>query len=260
MSADLPQNPGSSRTTAGLIVIGDEVLSGRFVDRNTATVIEAMARHGLALREVAIVADDLARIAEVVRAFAARFDLVVTTGGIGPTHDDCTWRAVGAALGQPVVLRPDVLARMEARNGGPLTPEQQRMACLPVGAEVVDDGPSFIAHVGPVWVLPGVPSMVARRIEWLCARHAGPRLWLATVYLSVDEWHVVPQIDAVVAAYPALQIGSYPIFDAPDHRLRLTFAGPDRAEIEGAVERQLAAIGRQHLVRVDWAGPEAGGH
>jgi len=240
------------RTRAGVIVIGDEVLSGKVVDRNSPTIIAAMSEHGIVLGELAMLPDDMRRIAAVVADFAARFDIVVTTGGVGPTHDDCTWRAVGAAMGEPVVLRQDLVARMEHYNRGPLTEEQKRMAMVPERATLIEEGPAFIARLDHIWVLPGVPSMVARAASWICARHASDRPWLATVYMSVDEWLTVGEIDAVVSAFPELTIGSYPEFDSPDHRLRLTFEGPDKARIEAAVEAQLAAIGREHLVRVDW--------
>ena len=250
MSDNLPAI--GRRISAGVVVIGDEVLSGKVVDRNSPVIVAAMSEHGIALGEMAVLADDFHRIAEVVADYAARFELVVTTGGIGPTHDDCTWRAVAQALGEPIVLRTDLLVRMEQHNRGPLTAEQQRMAMLPARATLLEEGPAFIAHIDHIWVLPGVPSMVSRAAAWICARHAGPRPWLATVYMTIDEWLAVSQIDTIVSAFPDLTVGSYPEFDSPDHRLRLTFEGHDKGRIEAAVQAQLAALGTEHLVRVDW--------
>ena len=247
------------RVVAGVIVIGDEVLSAKIVDSNSPTIIAAMCEHGLILGELAVLPDVCERIAAVVADFAARFDLVVTTGGVGPTHDDCTWRAVGLALNAPLVLRQDLLAAMQRYNRGPLTAEQERMALVPERAEVLQGGPAFIMRVDNVWVLPGVPSMVRSAIDWICARHAGPRPCLATVLLTIDEWRVLDRIDALVAAFPDLTIGSYPEFDAADHRLRLTLEGPDRARIEAAVAAQLDAIGHENLARVDWRDARQGG-
>ncbi len=250
-SAGLPAMT-SRRIHAGVIVIGDEVLSGKVVDRNSPTLIAAMSEHGIVLGELAVLADDQDRIAQVVADFAARFQLVVTTGGVGPTHDDCTWRAVAQALGEPIVMRTDMLGHMEHYNHGPLTAEQKRMAMLPQRATLIEDGPALIAHIDHIWVLPGVPSMVNRAAAWLCARHEGPRPWLATVFMTVDEWLAISEIDAIVTAFPDLTVGSYPVFDAADHRLRLTFEGPERTRVEAAVNAQVAAIGSEHLVRVDW--------
>lgn len=246
-----------SRVVAGVVIIGDEILSAKIVDRNSGTIIAAMAEHGLILGELAMLPDDCDRIAAVVADFAARFDLVVTTGGVGPTHDDCTWRAVAKALNAPVVLRQDLVERMERYNKGPLSAEQRRMAMMPARATLAEEGPAFIGRLDNVWVLPGVPSMVAPAIQWICGRHAGVRPQLATVYLAVEEWRSITAIDAVVAAYPDLTIGSYPEFEAPDHRLRLTFEGPSRLRVQAAVASASDALGCEHLVRVIWrdAGP-----
>ena len=244
----------SERKTAGIIVIGNEVLSGKVVDRNTPSILASMARHGIAVGEVAILADEVERIAAVVRDFAQRFDLVVTTGGVGPTHDDCTWRSVALAMGDELVVRAELLAWMEERVGGPLTPEQTRMVLLPTRAQLVSDDNTLLIHLDNVWVLPGVPSMVENRIERICSRYASARLWLATVYFDAEEWRCVHHIDAVVAGFGDLDIGSYPIFDKDDHRLQITFEGAERGRVSQAVDQQVAAIGPEHLVRVEWCG------
>ena len=241
------------RKIGGLVVIGDEVLGRRVDDRNTAAVLDGFVRHGIRAGEVAIVPDDEARIAAVVRDFADRFDVVLTTGGVGPTHDDCTWRAVGRALGDPVVLRQDVLAFMERRSGRALSPEQQRMAMLPSGTVIERIGDGWALRLGDVWVLPGVPSMVAGKLDGILARYAmAPRV-LCEVYFGVDEWDVVALVDGVVAAHPGLAIGSYPIFDpAEDHRLRISLEGELREEVEAGVSAVRAALGEPAFVRLRW--------
>lgn len=241
------------RKIGGLVVIGDEVLGRRVDDRNTVTVLDAFARHGIRAGEVAIVPDDEARIAAVIRDFAARFDVVVTTGGVGPTHDDCTWRAVGLATDDPVILRQDVLAFMERRSGKALSPEQQRMAMLPAQAQVERIGDGWALHHGDIWVLPGVPAMVSGKIDGILARYASVPRVLCELYFAVDEWDVVAAVDAVVAAHPGLAIGSYPIFDpAADHRLRLSFEGDERAMVEAGVRAAIVAIGEALFVRQSW--------
>ena len=244
--------------TAGLIVIGNEVLSAKTRDQNTPTMLDHLMQAGVRVREVAVLPDEVPRIAQVVRDFAARFDVVLTTGGVGPTHDDCTWQAVGLAFEKPLVLHEEFAARMEQRMGVALTPEQKRMAMLPVGTEFqLLDGRVPTFHLENVYVLPGVPSMAAPRIEALCALWSAPRPHLATVYFGVDEWSAVPEIDALVAAYPDLDIGSYPVFHEADHRLRLTLEGGNGERVAEAVAFVTQRIGAAHLVRTVWRDPPA---
>ncbi len=248
--------PGSAdgRRSGGLVVIGDEVLGRRVQDSNTGQVLDAFVRHGIRAREVAIVADDEARIAAVVRDFAARFDVVITTGGVGPTHDDCTWRAVAAALDDTMVLRHDVLAFLNARARAPLTTEQQRMAWLPSRAAIEHGGNGgWALHLDNVWVLPGVPSMVGAKVDAICSRYAGPVPALVEAFFSVDEWDVVARIDEVVARHPELAIGSYPLFDPTlDHKLRISMEGQDRAAVEAGLATLIAVLGATVLVRTAW--------
>lgn len=240
----------------GVVVIGNEVLSGKVRDENTPFLIDSFNRAGLKVGEVAIVADVVPRIAEVVRGFAARFDLVITTGGVGPTHDDCTWQAVALAIDEPLEMHQELIDRIEKRAGTPMTDLQKRMALLPRGTQLhLSDGRWPMLQAKNVIVLPGVPSMVQGRIEALCARLARPRPWLATAYFTADEWLCVAAIDAVVDAYSELEVGSYPVFHPADHKLRLTFEGPDEARIQAAVAQVVAAIGADQLVRVTWRPP-----
>ncbi len=240
----------------GIIVIGNEVLSGKVRDENTPFLIDSFNRAGLRVGEVAIVADIVPRLAEVIRGFSARFDLVITTGGVGPTHDDCTWQAVAIALDQPLELHQEMIDRIEKRQGIAMSDEQKRMALLPRGTTMhVADGRWPMLQANNVIVLPGVPSMVQGRIAVLCARLARPRPWLATAYFTADEWVSVAAIDAVVAAFADVEIGSYPVFYPADHKLRLTFEGPDEARVQAAVAQVTAAIGADQLVRVTWRPP-----
>lgn len=256
MSAVTPAHaepPSRRQPTAGLIIIGNEVLSAKVADANTPLLIQRVSEAGLRVGEVAIVPDDIDRIAEVVRGFAARFDLVVTTGGVGPTHDDCTWKAVAQAFGLPMELHGGLIARIEAKVGHALSAEQQRLAWLPAGTQIdASDGRWPLLHYGNVHVLPGVPSMVASRIGQILERFRQARPQLATVYFSADEWSHVAQIDAVVAEFADLDIGSYPIFGDADHRLQITLEGFDRERVQAAAEQLIQTLGRQHLVRVVW--------
>jgi molybdenum cofactor synthesis domain-containing protein len=241
------------QTRAGLIIIGNEVLSAKVSDANTPLLLARLSEAGVRVVEVAILADDEARITAVVRDFAARFDVVITTGGVGPTHDDCTWRAVGAAFDAPMQVHRDLQALVEARLGTAMTAEQLRLVTLPDGTEVLDGGGRFpLLRLRNVYVLPGVPSLVAGRMAQLCALLQQPRPWLATLYLRVDEFLTVPAIDTVVAEFADLEIGSYPIYEDADHKLRLTFEGFDHQRVAAAAARMAGLAGEAEVVRLVW--------
>lgn len=197
--------------------------------------------------------DVVERIAEVIRAFSTRFDLVVTTGGVGPTHDDCTWKAVALALNRPLVRHDALIARIEARAGHRLTPEQARLAMLPEGTEMLGtDGRWPTLRLENIYVLPGVPALVVGRVDHICALFSRAPAHLATVDFACDEWNALPQIDAVVDSYADLEIGSYPIYGDGAHKLRLTFEGEDLARVQSAVDAVSSSIGVARLIAVIW--------
>ncbi len=256
MSAAPSPNAQARRISAGVVVIGNEVLSAKVSDANGPHILQRFSELGLRVGELAVLADDRDRIATVVADFAARFDLVVTTGGVGPTHDDCTWHAVAQAFGVAMARNNDLANKVTAYLGAPLTAEQERLALLPEGAEIVPVAGRWpLFRMRNVYVLPGVPALVARNIAQIeqLVRAAGARRHeLATAYFKIEEWHAVAHIDRVVADHADVEIGSYPVLDAHDYKLRLTFEHEDRRRVHAAVEATIRAIGAGQWVRTEW--------
>jgi molybdenum cofactor synthesis domain-containing protein len=209
----------SARTwTAALLVIGDEILSGRTQDKNVAQVAVWLNDQGIRLVEVRVVTDDAARIAEAVNALRAEHDYLFTTGGIGPTHDDITIDAIAAAFGVPVVLHPDARRILEDyyrdRPGG-LTDARLRMARVPEGAELIPNGTSGApgVRIGNVHILAGVPYIAAAMLEALSGRLEGGRPVVSvTVGARAPESDVADLLRETEAANPGVAIGSYPFF------------------------------------------------
>lgn len=243
------------RHTAGLVIIGNEVLSAKVTDANTPVLVERLSAHGVVVSEVAMLLDELERIADVVRDFARRFDIVITTGGVGPTHDDCTWKAVSRALDRPIIEHDEVVAYLEARSGAPISEAQRRMARLPEGTVFHRDGRGFVLQCDNVYVLPGIPAMVAQKVELIGRRWGAARPWLASAYFTSDEWSQVAAIDRLVAAFPGVEVGSYPIVHADDHRLKLTLEADAEQTVRAALHAVIEDIGRDRLVRVVWRDP-----
>ena len=211
-------NAQSRQWTAALVVIGDEILSGRTQDRNVAQVATWLNEQGIRLEEVRVVPDQIERIGEAVNALRSAPDYLFTTGGIGPTHDDITVDAIAAAFGVEVIVDPGARRILEDyyrnRPGG-LTDARLRMARVPQGAELVENPSSGAPGIkmGNVYVLAGVPDVAASMLEALTGRLEGGRpLVSVTVGARAPESDVADLLRDVEAAHPGVAIGSYPFF------------------------------------------------
>ncbi len=203
--------------TAALLVIGDEILSGRTEDRNVAAVGRWLNLQGVRLDQVRMVPDRIEAIAEAVNALRGAHDYLFTTGGIGPTHDDITVDAIAAALGVPVVVHPKAHAILEGyyRDRGGLTDARLRMARVPEGAELIENAASGAPgiKVGNVFILAGVPRVAAMMLEALSGTIEGGLPMLSrTIGCWVPESEVADLLRETEAAHPGCQIGSYPFF------------------------------------------------
>jgi molybdenum cofactor synthesis domain-containing protein len=203
--------------TAGLLIIGDEILSGRTQDRNIAQIAAWLNLQGIRLSEVRVVPDVIERIAEAVNALRAGNDYLFTTGGIGPTHDDITVDAIAHALGVPVVVHPGARAILEdyyATRGG-LNEGRLRMARVPEGAELIRNkmsGAPGIRH-GNLFILAGVPHIATQMLESLAGKIEGGRPLLSrTIGCWTAESEVALLLEEVERAHEGCQIGSYPFF------------------------------------------------
>jgi len=204
--------------TAALVVIGDEILSGRTQDRNVGQVATWLNDHGIRLAEVRIIPDDLDRIGETINELRARHDYLFTTGGIGPTHDDITVDAIAQAFGVPVIVHPDARRILEDyyrdRPGG-LTDARLRMARTPDGAELLLNPSSGAPGVkmGNVYILAGVPHIAASMLEALTGKLEGGRpIVSVTIGARAPESDVADLLRETEEAHPGVAIGSYPFF------------------------------------------------
>ena len=208
--------------TAALLVIGDEILSGRTQDKNVAQVASWLNPQGIRLAEVRVVPDDAQRIAEAVNALRSAHDYLFTTGGIGPTHDDITIDAIAAAFAVPVVVHPEARAVLDHyyRERGGLTKARLRMARVPQGAELIENPLSGAPGVrmGNVFILAGVPAIARHMLAALDGRLEGGRpLVSVTVGARVAESEVADLLRDTEAAHEGVAIGSYPFMRDGGH-------------------------------------------
>jgi len=224
--------------TAALLVIGDEILSGRTQDRNVAQVAIWLNEQGIRLAEVRIVPDVVERIAEAVNELRAANDYLFTTGGIGPTHDDITVDAIAAAFGVPVVVHPqarEILERFYASRGG-VNEARLRMARVPEGAELLENPLSGApgVRISNVFIMAGVPSIAATMLQALSGKLEGGRPVVSmTVGAFVPESEVADLLRETEASHDGVSIGSYPF--TKDGRFGANFV--IRSEDEAVVQR-----------------------
>jgi len=229
--------------TAAILVIGDEILSGRTRDSNLHYLAGELTRIGITLREARVVADVHAEIVAAVRALAAGHTHVFTSGGIGPTHDDITADAVAEAMGARIGHRADAMALLQAhydRAGLPFNDARQRMARIPDGAALIDNpvstAPGFT--LGNVHVMAGVPNifqaMVASVLPQLVG---GPPLLSQSLRVDRGEGEIAGPFGALAAEFPDLSMGSYPFLQNGAHGANLVIRGTDPARIDAAMVR-----------------------
>lgn len=237
--------------TAALLVIGDEILSGRTQDKNVAQVATWLNVQGIRLAEVRIVPDVEAQIADAVNELRKSYDYLFTTGGIGPTHDDITVDSVAAALGVPVVVHPrarEILENYYATRGG-LNEARLRMARVPEGAELIENRESGApgVRIGNVYMMAGVPSIAARMLEALDGRLEGGRPVLSlTVGAYAPESEVADLLRATEKAHSGVAIGSYPFFKDGRYGANFVVRSDDNELVERTSEdlqRRLAEAG-----------------
>ncbi len=233
--------------TAGLAVIGDEILSGRTQDQNVAALAKWLNVQGIRLGEVRIVPDDLDRIVEAVNALRDSNDYVFTTGGIGPTHDDITVDAVAAAVGVEVVVHPRARKMLEgyyAERGG-LTEARLRMARVPEGGELIENRMSGAPGIRyeNIFIMAGIPHIAAQMMDALTGElEGGAPVESKTIGCWTPESEVADILGAVEKAHPDCQIGSYPFFRSGKVGANFVVRSTDTDALDTCLEALSAAL------------------
>ena len=243
---------GAATLTVGLIIIGDEVLTGKVSDSNTPFCIRFFRAKGIELSEIAVIPDTLEAISNTVERFSNAYDWVVTSGGVGPTHDDLTMDGVAKAFEAEVIESEDLIQLLTLRGKG-LNPSIRRLARVP-------EGFSFYWGEGRAWpvvgkenvaILPGVPKFFESCLRAVFHEIDGSPVTQGNLYLSWSEPDLVMPLHQVNDAYPQVSIGSYPKFSQEDHKVMVTFEGRDGGQVAAAMEALLSLLDPTALVRTD---------
>jgi len=232
--------------TACVLIIGNEILSGRTPDANLAFLARGLTEIGIRLREARVLPDDIGAIISTVNEVRPAFDYVFTTGGIGPTHDDITAQSVAEAFGVALIVHPEAKRLLETHYPpGHLNEARLRMAMVPEGAVLLPNpisrAPGF--QIGNVFVLPGVPSIMQGIFAQLKHRLVGGTKMLSrSVSCHLAEGTLAKDLGALQVRYPDLEIGSYPYFRRGDFGVTLVLRGTEKTRLAAAVEELGALI------------------
>ena len=235
--------------TAAILVIGDEILSGRTRDSNMHFLAGELTRIGITLSEARMVPDIHAEIIAAVRALSSRYTHVFTSGGIGPTHDDITADAVAEAMDAPISHRADAMALLQAhydRSGLPFNEARQRMARIPDGATLIDNpvstAPGFT--IGNVHVMAGVPKIFEAMVASVLPKlTGGPPLLSQSLRVDRGEGEIAGPFGALAAEFPDLSMGSYPFIQNGAHGTNLVVRGTDPARLDAAMVKLTRMFG-----------------
>ncbi len=246
----------ADRVTAAVLIIGDEILSGRTQDTNLNAIAKLLGQYGVDLVEARVVGDLESHIVEALNALRTTYDYVITTGGIGPTHDDITADCVAKAFGVPLHEHPEIIAMLSARWGGEVNAARRRMARIPEGGSLVKNpvqGPPGF-QIGNVFVLAGVPLIMRGMLE-----DVGPRLRTGRVVISrtvrvesIGEGAIAEPLETLAKQHPDLSLGSYPFFGPDGFGSNLVVRGRDAAEVAAtadALAEAVSALGSGKVIK-----------
>jgi molybdenum cofactor synthesis domain-containing protein len=237
--------------TAAILVIGDEILSGKTEDQNARLLIGELRELGVALRRIVVIPDEVETVAAAVRELAAAFDHVFTSGGVGPTHDDVTIAGIAIAFDGGIVRHPNLEARLKSYFGDAADESKLRMADVPEGSELIEttDMRWPILVCRNVYILPGVPELFRKKFLAIRERFRVEPFYSRALFTFEDEFDFAGELTAVAEAHPLVAIGSYPNFSSSEYRVKLTIESKDDDALAAAVEALMGILDATKFVR-----------
>ncbi|HEY7168036.1 MAG TPA: competence/damage-inducible protein A [Candidatus Binatia bacterium] len=239
--------------TAGIVIIGNEVLSGKTQDTNSHFLCAELRQLGVEVQKISTIPDVIELIGAEVAGFSNQHDFVFTSGGVGPTHDDVTIEGVAHGFGLKVVRHPDLERRMRQRLGSDINEARLRMANVPEGAELLATEAMFapVIKIRNVYIFPGIPRILQERFEAIKERFREKPYLLRNVFVKYGEGVIAATLNDLLARFPELLLGSYPVLDLPDYKVKVTLESKDPEYLKRALDSFVAALPRDAVHRID---------
>lgn len=240
-------------STAGIIIIGNEVLSGRVQDINAQYLAAELRELGVALLKISVIPDDIVTIGREAAVFSEDYTYVFTSGGIGPTHDDLTMEGIASGFGVPMVRNPLLEDRFRKRYGEAANEYVLKMACVPEGAELIDFGNERFPLVlfRNIYVFPGIPRFLRERFSQIRERFRSSSFQSRRLFMSCEESEVAGVLTEIAASFPGVSIGSYPAVANEQHRVMLTVESKKREYVDQVMEELLRRLPPHVILSVE---------
>ena len=239
--------------TAGILIIGNEILSGKVVDTNSSYLCRELRDLGVDVERVLTILDDVETIASEVKAMSGAHDFVFTSGGVGPTHDDVTIEGVASAFGVGVEISESIADRIRRATGGEPNESQLKMARVPTGATLLDAGDVWVPLVvmKNVYVFPGIPELLRRKFESIRERFRGVPFEVSRVYVKRYESDIAESLNALLHEFPELLLGSYPRMRNESYHVMLTLESRDAGYLKRALDSLLERLPADAIYKVE---------
>jgi len=239
--------------TAGIIIIGNEILSGKVTDTNSPYLTRELRKLGVTVRRIVTIPDELDEIAGAVVDFRPAYDVVFTSGGVGPTHDDVTIEGVARGLNRKVIRHPQIESRLREFFKDKINEARLKMAEVPEGAELIVDARLGFPTIKceNFYILPGIPEILEQKFEAMRERFAAAPYYLRVVYTREGEGAIAEHLNDTVAKFPDLLLGSYPRWGDPEYAVKLTLESKDEEYTERALAHLLGLLSADAVVRTE---------
>jgi molybdenum cofactor synthesis domain-containing protein len=239
--------------SAGIVIIGNEVLSGKTRDTNSYFFCAELRQLGVEVQKISTIQDEIDIIGREVAEFSKRFDYVFTSGGVGPTHDDVTIEGVAHGFGLKVVRHPDIERRMRQRFGDQVNDARLRMANVPEGATLLATDAPFaaIVKIHNVYIFPGIPKILEERFHEIKEIFRDAPYYLKNVYVRYGEGVIATILNDLLVKFPELMLGSYPVLDLPDYKVKVTLESKDSKYLDQALQAFVAALPADAVQRIN---------
>jgi molybdenum cofactor synthesis domain-containing protein len=239
--------------SAALLVIGNEILSGKVRDTNSAFLAVELRKLGVDLERILTIPDEIELIAHETRAMSDGYDFVFTSGGIGPTHDDMTMDGIALAFDRAIELNQSMVDRMARYSEKPLNDAMKKMAMIPTGAEILDVGGLWfpIVIVENVHIFPGIPELFEKKFHSIRDRFSGVPFVLRKLYVRENESDIAETLNTLLEEFPELMLGSYPRINEEHYRVMLTLESRDERYVQAATETLVERLPANAVHRVE---------
>lgn len=242
-----------SEKKAAIIIVGNEILSGKTTDVNTPFLTRELRALGVGVQRVTVIPDEVAIIAETVRDHLNRYDWIFSCGGIGPTHDDVTMAGIAVGVDKALVRHSALFEQLTENYGPGLNAAQLKMTEVPEGTELIFSAAQRVPvlHFKQLYIFPGIPELVVRKFNAIKERFREAPFYLVKLYVALGESAIADHLHDILLQYPLLQLGSYPKLNKSDHKIVLTLESKEKPYLHQALQALLALLPAEAVVKID---------